>query len=215
MIMSGLNSPQTKVKLSVLLKLAVFSLFIFMVKESSATTYVQTIIQQPLCQGSHLAHKPQDLAKSLLADYSALYNSIPTLSPAEQKWLKEESMANSVNRRVRAANSREDALETAKGLLESIKASLEYAAGHKPQPHVNASITWSFLSADIIDYRLLESISRLVAMNELPQASIPTSLNHFADPFWEMSFEKGLTITATQLAEHILRCIMPQVVNQN
>lgn len=127
---------------------------------------------QYLCVSTYAAD-PEALAASLLPALERLHAAIPSLSPRQERWIKEEMRADGM-RPVRAVSSREYALQQEKLNAGSLLASIQILT-KAIEPKVPWSPTKEWL---IFAYSLMESdadlyLARLVTERAIQREVIP------------------------------------------
>lgn len=151
---------------------------------------------------------PDILASTWLTHIELLYSRIPSLSPREEKWLKEEMM--DPGRSVRAYSSREYAIQEAKlntgSLLGVLRVLTDEIKPKVPRTKVQG---WSFLAYTLIEYDAARNLAILADENILPLEAFPQLWAMFHDK--DFSLVSAIRAERTQLARHILICIIPQV----
>lgn len=151
---------------------------------------------------------PAALAASLLPSLERLNSSIPSLSPREEQWIKEE-MAASGQRQLRAISSREYALQQAKYDANSLLGLIRRLTGKHDQADRERSWLWfaySLLQTDSAFY-----LAKLVADRVIQREAIPQKWRLLEGA--QFTLARSISSERRILAQHILICTLPTVMD--
>ena len=162
-----------------------------------------------LCVSRHAA-KPAALAASLLPVFERLYEGIPSLSPKEAQWLKEELVAPG-KRSDRAFSSREYALLRAKTNSGSLLGGIRFLTGAvKVKPPRSPTDDWLHLVYNLIEDDVDMYLARLVTEGVIQRELMPFYWIFIASTNYG-ELRLGIRSGRARLARHILVCTLPKV----
>lgn len=154
---------------------------------------------------------PTALAAEWVPVLERLDAAIPSLSPREEQWLRDEMASASGGRYMHALNSREFALQAAKrdvsGLLSMLRRLQEVS------DQSQRAKAWLLFAYGLIEYDAALYLAWLVAEKVIQLESIPTEWTLLAVIAGKNKLEPDVIRGGrTRLARHILVCTLPAVL---
>jgi hypothetical protein len=151
---------------------------------------------------------PVVLAAAWLPLFERLNNAIPSLSPRETQWLKEERQASDAQRSHRALRSREYALQEAKRNADVLLSQVRQLTEKRDTAAQTRG--WLMLADILIEPDADHYLARLVEERVVDRKALPWHWPKYWDTFDDikMSIRGG----RTRDAQDILRCALPSVL---
>ena len=166
----------------------------------------------PVC-GSIYPADPAKLAKSLEPVFDRLNDGVPSLSPKEKQWLKDELASSDTNRWLKANRSLEITQQRVKTDATSLAISIQILTGSflPPKQQMTPREQWRFIAYTLIDSDAALLLARLVAKGVIAKDAIPTAWKRFADPGKGYPLSSAIRDSRLGLARHILICTLEKL----
>ncbi len=149
---------------------------------------------------------PVTMAKAWLPLLKRLYEAVPSLSPKEEKWLRQEIGMHG-QRSIRAYDSREYAIQKAKQNTGSLLFSIRRLIVAEGQ--LELIRLWRFFAYTLIDSDAALYLARLVYDKILQREAVPFSWKIYSEG--NANLRIPILVARTQLARHILICTLPKI----
>lgn len=158
---------------------------------------------------NRFAANPTTLAAAWVPLLEPLSAAIPSLSPKEEQWLREE-MRGGGRRSVRAVSSREYAIQQAKARADAELTLMRRLTEERDR--VAQARDWLWFAYSLIDTDAALYLARLEADGVIQRDAIPWNWRAFARGKGGATLQKVIRWGRTGLAKHILRCTLPTVI---
>lgn len=152
---------------------------------------------------------PSALAEFWLERFELLSDAVASLSPREEQWLQDEVNQSDSQRVARAMRSQEYAIREARRDADNLL-SLRLVTGDTVPPvEMPAIMNWSFFVSALLDYDAPVHLARLASEGLVDEAAFPSAWTVLAGGGFPL--EESIRAARTNLARHIVVCVIPQV----